>query len=116
MTVWRSAAIPLAPQISLTDWAVLEVALAAGSDECTRHFIGVTTGSRRNTQVSSPVVTFDGNTGRGVTESGRVYQLLKGRHGGHPSVWRTWKRWKEINHIVEDTDVTQQILKEMRST
>ena len=115
MAVWRAVAIATFPQLTLTNWSVFEVELGAAVEDCTRHFVGVTTAPRRCAQVSSPVLMFDRATGRGITESGRAYQLLQGQDGSPASVLRTWTRWKEINHIVAEKDVTQLVAREMRS-
>ena len=108
--VWKCAPVSERPEIILTDWNVFEVQLPA-RNERTRHFAGqnVTDGEGR---ASSAIVTFDPVTGRGLTESGRVYQL-QGRTGFTGDGEYTWHHWRSINAVTEVVDVTLEIKKKM---
>jgi len=59
------------PLVFLSRWQIMET-----DDEC-RHFIGynVETGTGR---ASTAIVSFDPQTHRGVTQSGRIYELVAG--------------------------------------
>ena len=112
MTGWRSGTIGEDAHIVLTDWAVMQVSLGGADGAVTRHFIGIRGGRPPRAQVSSPVVTFDPHSVRGVTESGRIYQL----NGFSPvsvAVLATWTRWKEINRIVDDRNVSSEVVRDI---
>ena len=108
--VWKCAPVSERPEIILTDWHVFEVQLPA-RNERTRHFAGqnATDGDGR---ASSAIATFDPVTGRGLTESGRVYQL-QARTGFTGDGEYTWNRWKSINAVTEVVDVTAEIKESM---
>ena len=98
------------PEIVLTDWLVFEVKLP-GRTERTRHFSGQNITDCEG-RASSAIVTFDPKTGRGITESGRVYQL-QGRTGFTGDGEYTWSRWKNINSVTDVVDVSVEIKKMM---
>lgn len=104
--VWTCAPVSQRPEIVLTDWHVFEVQLPDRAQR-TRHFAGqnVTDSEGR---ASSAILTFDPETGRGITESGRVYQL-QGRTGFTGDGEYTWGRWKSINSVTDVVDVTAEI-------
>lgn len=113
MTVWQMQTIDTEPHVVLTDWAVMQVALQGhGGDVVSRHFVGVRAGKPPRAQVSSPVVVFDPQRARGVTESGKIYQL----NGFSPvpsSVLATWSRWKDIHQIAHDTNVSSEVVRDI---
>ena len=104
--VWKCKPVSERPEIILTDWHVFDVKLP-GRAERTRHFAGqnITDGEGR---ASSAITIFDTATGCGITESGRVYQLL-GRTGFTGDGEYTWNRWKTINAVTDVDDVTAEI-------
>ena len=104
--VWKCKPVSERPEIILTDWHVFDVKLP-GRAERTRHFAGqnITDGEGR---ASSAITIFDTATGCGITESGRVYQLL-GRTGFTGDGEYTWNRWKTINAVTDADDVTAEI-------
>lgn len=105
--VWTCAPVSQRPEIVLTDWHVFEVQLP-GRNERTRHFAGqnVTDSEGR---ASSAIVIVDLANHRGITESGRVYQL-EGSTGFTGDGEYTWCRWKSINGAAEVIDVTAEIV------
>jgi hypothetical protein len=104
--VWLPAPVSERPEIVLADWHVFEVQLP-GLDARTRHFAGQNMTDREG-RTSSAIVTFDAATGRGVTQSGRVYQLIGGT-GLRGDREYTWNRWKSINKAADVVDVTAEI-------
>ncbi len=93
--VWATTPVEEVPSISLRNWAVLE--LSNGD----RHFAGynITEGEGRT---SSKIETFDKSTMRGVTSSGRVYEL-QGAPGLEGDGAYVWARWKRINSVEPGT-------------
>ena len=69
MGIWKSPPVELEPVVFLSRWQVME------TDKGFRHFIGhnMETMSGR---ASTPIVKFDPETRRGVTQSGRIYELI----------------------------------------
>lgn len=108
--VWECAPVSERPEILLTDWHVFEVQLP-GRTERSRHFAGQNVTDHEG-RASSAIVTFDAATGRGLTESGRVYQL-QGSTGFTGDGEYTWNQWKSINSVTGVVDVTTEIKKSM---
>lgn len=101
--VWPIEPITMRPEITLSDWQVFEVKLEH-KHEKTRHFVGYSVGGNDG-QVSSAITKFDAQKMRGVTESGRVYQLF-GYPGWNADADHTWCRWKGLCGILEELNVT----------
>lgn len=109
--VWECAPVSERAEIILTDWHVFEVQLP-GRPERTRHFAGQNITDHEG-RASSAIVTFDPEAGRGVTESGRVYQL-QGSTGFTGDGEYTWNRWMRINSVTGVVDVTAEIKRLMQ--
>ncbi|PQA78072.1 hypothetical protein [Rhodoferax sp. TS-BS-61-7] len=92
------------PVVALTDWSVYEVPLFGPENLWTRHFVGYAE-DLDLPQVSSAIGTFDPSTGIGTAASGRVFQLV-GQSGRHLESSRMWVRWKRLNQIHEERDIT----------
>lgn len=89
-SVWKPADVTQEPHTRLTQWQVHLVKgklSEEGGD--TIHFMGHTGYEGR---VCSPVQTYDKTTRRGVTKSGRIYELVghPGHNGDAFHVWATW--------------------------
>ena len=104
--VWKCKPVSERPEIILTDWHVFEVQLPSRT-QSTRHFAGQNISDCEG-RASSAIVTFDPETGRGMTESGRVYEL-RGSTGFTGDGEYTWNRWKSINSVTDVVDVTAEI-------
>lgn len=91
MSVWRTRPVDEVPSIVLENWRVMEL------DDGDRHFVGynVTEGSGR---VSSKIETFDKETMRGTTRSGRVYEL-RGPTGWDSDAAYVWANWLALNSL-----------------
>lgn len=108
--VWECAPVAERPEIILTNWRVFEVQLPS-RNERSRHFAGQNIIDCEG-RASSAMVIFDPQTGQGITESGRVYQL-QGRTGFTGDGEYTWNQWKRINSVSGVVDVTAEIKKLM---
>jgi hypothetical protein len=93
--VWNTTPVTETPELNLSQWCVFE--LADGN----RHFVGYneTEGEGRT---SSKIVQFDKDAMRGITQSGRVYQLV-GNPGHNGDAMYVWGRWKQINDVENGT-------------
>lgn len=105
--VWVPRSVSDEPNLRLTDWSVFEV-LMRGSPKRTRHFAG-TSISGREGRVSSAVESFDPATRRGVTSSGRVYELVGSGTGLGSDADYVWNRWKSICQAQDVVDVTAEV-------
>lgn len=99
--VWRTSPVTETPEIQLSEWQIWE------TETGERHFVGwnLTEGEGR---ASSAIQTFDKDTMRGITRSGRVYELV-GPPGHDGDAAYTWNRWKTINKVISTKDVTAEI-------
>lgn len=104
--IWPIATVSDCPEITLRQWQIFEVKFPQKTNK-TRHFVGYSVHDRAG-QVSSAIQKFDPITMRGVTESGRVYQLL-GLPGWNADAEHTWRRWKSVCGIASEVDVTGNI-------
>ncbi|BDT72773.1 hypothetical protein os4_23180 [Comamonadaceae bacterium OS-4] len=107
--IWQCSPVSEKPEVLLEDWAVYEVKLP-WNEHRTRHFAGTKIerggGSGR---VSTAIVSFDPTTRRGVTESGRVYELVRQRTGLMRDAEYTWNHWKSLHRAEDAVDVTDEI-------
>lgn len=102
MPIWRAAPVEEQPTLTLVDWRIVET-------ECgERHFVGyaLETASGR---VSSAIQRYDLAARRGMTHSGRIYQLTgePGRNGDAEYVWAVWVH---VNAVPSWQDVTEALL------
>lgn len=101
---WVLTSIVSLPSRTLDAWSVFEVPFDGPEHPWTRHFFGW---KREGCvgQVSTAVTAFDPERRRGLTRSGRVYELA-GRPGMNADALAAWSRWKHVNGISEERDVT----------
>jgi hypothetical protein len=92
------------PIVELTCWSVYEVPLFGMDAPWTRHFVGYAA-KLGLAQVSSSIVRFDQDHGHGATASHRILKLV-GLSGRHLEGGRLWDRWKLLNGIQVDRDIT----------
>ena len=95
-SVWNVASVTDEPETQLTQWRIFFV---DGKDI---HFVGYTGYEGR---VCSAVQTFDPTTCKGVTRSGRIYELV-GHSGFNGDAMYVWSRWLGINGNPEAEDIT----------
>ena len=84
--IWQVASIKDNPEVTLDQWTVRQV-MPAG----TLHFVGYHHAYREG-RVSSAIIRFDPEAMRGVTKSGRIYQL-RGDTGFNSDAEYVWDRW-----------------------
>jgi hypothetical protein len=101
MTVWKPAPVEEVPSVVLRDWKVIEL------PEGDRHFVGWDIAGWQG-RVSSKIVQFDKELMRGVTQSGRCYQLL-GASGKDPDADYTLNCWQKVNEAPEYKDVSNEL-------
>lgn len=101
-SVWQPASAAQEPKTKLTQWRVYKV---TNELEDSIHFVGYAGYEGR---VSSKVVSYAPGLKRGVTQSGRVYELL--HHSGfNGDAMHTFNVW--CNRFPKDTkfvDITEQ--------
>jgi hypothetical protein len=99
MSIWIATSVDSVPEIALRDWCVFEV-----EGECwegvTRHFVGYNV-TEHEGRVSSAIVEWDVVKRRGVTASGRVYQLIDDP-GFNSDAQYVWSKWKTLNLITAE--------------
>lgn len=92
------------PDVTLDAWHVLEVPFDGPDKPWTRHFMGFRREGCKG-QVSSPLRKFDPVSRRGVTRSESMYHLA-GESGMNNDAFAVWCRFKHVNYIDEERDVT----------
>jgi len=104
ISIWQPASVTDEPEVSLVRWQIFLVKGGPTGDGDTVHFIGNTGYEGR---VCSAIQSFDQNTKRGVTLSGRIYELMgPGGHDGDAQyVWARWLR-NCGNPVVEELTET----------
>lgn len=90
-SIWKVAPITAEPEIRLTDWAIKQTTDG-------NFFVG--TRGDGTGRVSTDIVTFDEATKRGVTKSGRVYELV-GPAGYSSNGEYVWNYYKDVNGLTE---------------
>lgn len=108
MAIWNTASVEDQPSLVLRSWRVYEVEDESGPEHSTRHFVGYVDRNAEG-RASSAIQSFDKNTMRGVTRSGRVYELA-GPSGVNGDAMYVWEHWKRINQVTKVTDITNEIL------
>ena len=100
-SIWRPVDVSQEPETKLTRWRVYNVMLPGGL-EYTAHFVGNADGEGR---VSSPILEYDAKTKRGVSRSGRVYELA-GDSGNCRDAAYVFQHWCVIENDPPKQDVT----------
>ena len=98
MPIWKTLPVNQEPELSLIIWRIMQ------TEQGERHFVGIRDDDSTG-RVSSAIVEFDAHTRRGVTRSGRVYQLC-GKPGFSADAQYVWSRWCLANSVFKSTDVT----------
>lgn len=99
----------LEPQVNLTQWSIRKVVSSEYPDLGeTIHFVGRLSWGRDG-RVSSEIMEFDPLLMRGVTASGRVYEL-EGPSGRSMDADYVWGAWCSMNKVIEWKDVTEEIV------
>jgi hypothetical protein len=94
----------LHPLVELTEWSVFQVPIHGKDAPWTQHFVGFSV-ELGLAQVSSAIVMFDADHGVGASASHRVFQLV-GESGRHLESLQLWTRWKTLNGVHLERDIT----------
>lgn len=108
--IWGSASVEAEPEKWLEAWQVFRVVKTNGfEDRFGLHFAG-TNSADFNGAVSSKIETFDSLTMRGVTASGRVYQLVgpPGFSDDAQYVLDNWCRFNQVKVEIATADFIEQ--------
>jgi hypothetical protein len=104
--MWKPAPVALSPEVVMRSWRVMEVT-SPYWEGASRHFVGYNVSDLEG-RVSSEIVQFDHDTMTGITRSGRVYRL-DGDAGHDGDADYVWARWKDLNHVESEKDVSEEI-------
>lgn len=106
--IWAVGPVDVVPEKWLECWSVFKVTHAQNNPEAFAfHFVGWNVRDREGA-VSSKIMQFDPQSMSGVTNSGRVYQLM-GVPGSDPDadyVLRNWARMCQVDVV----DATQEFI------
>lgn len=105
MPIWNVAQVAQEPELTIARWRVIE------TNAGTRHFVGMRLDDWTG-RVSTGIAKFDPSTGRGTTESGRVYQLHS-TPGANPDADEVWYLWKKVNSVKTEKDVSREVWQAM---
>jgi hypothetical protein len=106
--IWSVAPVELEPEKWLESWQVVRVVKSNGFEErFGLHFVGRNC-SDFHGAVSSKIEQFDPKTMRGVTNSGRVYQLV-GLPGYCDDAQYVLDCWSQANRV-ETTNATEEFI------
>src|SRR5262245_60139722 len=101
MPIWKVRSISEQPSIALARWRVLETQTGA------RHLVGWNIEDAEG-RVSSALTGFDQRRLRGVTQSGRTYQL-EGEPGYDADAQEVWNGWRVVNSVSSERDVSRDV-------
>ena len=104
MSIWLTRPVDQEPSITLRSWKIIET---VEDKTPSRHFVGYNFAGREG-RVSSPIVTFDSVALRGVTHTGRVYEL-SGSPGLNMDAEYVLDRWK-AGYKVDVKDITDAVV------
>lgn len=105
-SIWRPDSVTDEPEVKLTQWRVYLVKANIDSTGDTIHFVGSVGYRYSEGRVCSPVQTYDPTTKKGITRSGRIYELV-GQSGHNRDALYVWNHWlNRFNPIPEIVDLT----------
>jgi hypothetical protein len=105
-SIWRPDSVTDEPEVKLTQWRVYLVKANIDSKGDTIHFVGSVGYRYSEGRVCSPVQTYDPTTKKGITRSGRIYELV-GKSGHNRDALYVWNHWLDkFNPIPEIVDLT----------
>lgn len=100
MSIFKQPSIEIQPNITLYRWGIFKVKSKLWDEE-TYHFVGDDGYGR----TSSKIVKFDKENLIGITESGRIYKLVKNHKGLNLDAGYVFGRYCDINEIYEKVEV-----------
>ncbi len=102
MPYYSTKAVSDQPCINLVRWRILRTE----GDEC--HFMGFNVDDQDG-RVSTTIVQFDAERLRGITSSGRVYEL-HGPPGLDPDAAYVWRIWAKVNRVTKADDISEDVI------
>lgn len=108
--VWAALGVEQQPSIVLVRWRIIQVKTKDMHIE--RYFVGYNLQDREG-RVSTAIQQFDALTRRGVTKSGRVYQL-EGEPGFDPDGEYVWRICATAWLFIDEKDVTAEVIKQIK--
>lgn len=105
MPIFSVASVNEEPEETMMRWSIREVLFDDSTDK-SRHLVGYILRKGKG-RVSSAIQSFDRDKMRIKTASGRLYQL-EGQSGFDPDAEYVWARWKKLNAVLEESDVTHE--------
>jgi hypothetical protein len=100
----KPPSVDIEPGVKIWDWSIREIH-ASATLPSTRHVVGVTRPD--NGRTSSPIKSFNPQTGQVTTRSGRVYTLT-GNTGSSRDSEYVWNQWSRMNEVTDWTDVSHE--------
>lgn len=108
--IWGLPPVEAMPERWLDSWTVIKIVQTNGNEDCFGlHFVGRDR-QESNGAVSSKIDRFDPVRMRGVTRSGRVYQLVGGP-GFNADAEYVMQNWCRFNQV-EPSDATDEFIKQ----
>ncbi|QWV96464.1 hypothetical protein KP005_13925 [Geomonas nitrogeniifigens] len=99
---WKTPSVAEQPEVVIERWRILEVLEGPCAGE--RHIVGYNRYDFEG-RVSTAIVSYDPETRKCVTRSGRVY-VLTGRSGYDPDGDYVWRAWSRVNRVGAQVDVS----------
>jgi hypothetical protein len=107
MSTWLTQPVTDQPNITLVRWRIFQ------TEREELHFVGFYSHGYEG-RVSSAIQSFDALTRRGVTKSGRVYEL-SGPPGFDQDALYVWEAWMRAYRVPSYTDVTDDVVVGLQS-
>jgi len=98
------------PTVSIIDWSIHAVKFS--NNDKSEHLMGFVPGKMG--RVTSAIKGFDANTRKITTFSGRVYTLI-GLPGDCEDAAYVWLLWKKMNGVVQDKNVTDKYVTQIKN-
>ncbi|BCG46569.1 hypothetical protein GEOBRER4_n1370 [Citrifermentans bremense] len=100
---WKTPSVPEQPEVVIERWRVIEVLEGPCAGE--RHIVGYNRYDYEG-RVSTAIASYDPETRKCVTRSGRVY-VLTGRSGYDPDGDYVWGAWCRVNGVDAQVEVSE---------
>ncbi len=105
-SIWATPDVSVQPEVSLVRWRVVEVQTT--DQQIERHFIGYNVAGREG-RVSTAIQEIDFAARRGISLSGRVYDLVGPPGHDLDGEW-VWEHWARVNQVTNEVDVTEEVM------
>jgi len=106
ISVWEVLPVTDEPYTRLTEWQIFSVEPVVAGSPSTIHFVGY---AGHEGRVCSAIQVFDITTRKGVTRSGRIYELA-GEPGYNSDAIYVWNQWLLINGNPQIENISEKYL------